>query len=105
MKHQYVVTYIKRTNLLDYMRGNEDTCADQIRCESARNAYYSKERDVRLILLIRYENGNAFCTIKCPINPLPVKGEFQVPSMHALNTFLVNHGWTKSDAFSSRMFE
>jgi len=106
MKHQYVVTYTKRTNLLDYMRGNYDDCADKhFHREEAMRNYYAKERNVRLVLLVRHEDGKCFCTIKCPINPLPVKGEFEVPSINVLHRFLVANGWVKSEAFSAKLFE
>ena len=48
MKHQYVVTYTKRTNLLDYMHGNRGNCAVMSFCrEDDAKQHYAKERDVR----------------------------------------------------------
>lgn len=104
MKHQYVVTYLKRTNLLDYMRANHGACDDRKLHKEMHN-HYAKERDVRLILLVRHEVGKCFCTIKCPINPLPVKGEFEVPTINVLHHFLAANGWVKSEAFSAKLFE
>lgn len=37
-------------------------------------AVYAEEREVRLILLVRFnEKGKPICRIKCPINPLPIE--------------------------------
>ena len=106
MNHQYVVTYIKRTNLLDYMRSNHDDCAEQYNYNAERmKQYYAEERDVRLILLVRHEDGRTLCKIKCPINPLPVKGEFEVPTMGALHYFLEVNGWHKSGVLSANLLK
>lgn len=105
MKHNYVVTFTKRTNLLEYM-ARDSYCGDKFNHNTERmQNYYAKERDVRLVLLARHENGRAFCTIKCPINPLPVKGEFEVPNMAVLYRFLEREGWTKVDFLSAQLFE
>lgn len=98
MKHQYVVTFVKRTSLLDYMQANSEKCSDM-------RSHYAKERDVRLIVLVRHEGGRSFCTIRCPINPLPVKGEFEVPRITALYHFLEANGWHKFDAFSANLLK
>lgn len=54
---------------------------------------YAKPRDVQLILLVRYEGNRIFCKVKCPINPLPVKGEFEAASLNAVISFLNNEEW------------
>lgn len=54
---------------------------------------YAKPRDVQLILLVRYEGNRIFCKVKCPINPLPIKGEFEAASLNAVISFLSNEGW------------
>ena len=64
--------------------------------------YYSRTRDIRLILLVRYErNGRGsrkvFCKINCPINPLPVKGEFETPSLGTIKKFLNEQGWEETE--------
>lgn len=61
---------------------------------------YAQKRDVRLILLIRYEKGKTFCKIKCPINPLPVRGEFEAVSVHEVVRFLDSQGWTATETIN-----
>lgn len=61
--------------------------------------HYSKDRDVQLILLYRHERGtdnasHIMCKIKCPINPLPIKGEFEVVSIAQIAQFLEREGWS-----------
>ncbi|MCI6806314.1 MAG: hypothetical protein MR912_12140 [Prevotella sp.] len=66
---------------------------------------------MNLVLLIRHEydrvagKNHIFCKVKCPINPLPVKGEFEVPSVNAIEHFLRDAGWTKTDVMNKRLFE
>lgn len=59
----------------------------------------SQPRDVQLILLVRYEyplnRSRIYCKIKCPINPLPIKGEFEVASLRQLIQLLEREGWKK----------
>lgn len=107
MKYQIVMTFIKRTNLLDFFDHNTDECVSlsghNPACHAGRMAareHYAKERDVRLILLVRYEGKRTFCAIKCPINPLPVTGEFEVPNINALQHFLKNDGWKKHESLN-----
>lgn len=54
---------------------------------------YATSRDVQLILLCRFDGAKIYCKIKCPINPLPVKGEFEVPSISCITKFLQQEGW------------
>lgn len=56
---------------------------------------YSKDRDVQLILLVRHEDG------KCPINPLPIKGEFHTGEMSKL---LKSMGRTYKEKVHGGMF-
>lgn len=66
--------------------------------------HYAVKRDVRLILLIRYENGKPFCKIKCPINPLPIRGEFEAVSIHEIVRFLNDAGWTHKETLNMELF-
>jgi hypothetical protein len=93
MKYQLVMTFIKRTNLLDFFDHNP---ADNLE----RREYYAHERDVRLILMVRMDGPRTFCKIKCPINPLPVTGEFEVPNINALQHFLKQAGWKKHESLN-----
>lgn len=82
------IIYTKHTNLMPWYNG---------RCDAPRNhtarEYYSKDRDVQLILLVRHEDGKCICRIKCPINPLPIKGEFQCVSTSEMTKLLTSMGW------------
>lgn len=93
MKYQLVMTFIKRTNLLDFFDHNP---ADNLE----HREHYAKERDVRLILMVRIDGQRTFCKIKCPINPLPVTGEFEVPNMGAIQHFLKSNGWKKHESLN-----
>lgn len=66
--------------------------------------HYSKEREISLYVLWRHENGKCFCKIKCPINPLPVKGEFEAPSIPAVKRFLFEQGWEEREVLNFHFF-
>lgn len=93
------IIYTKHTNLMPWYNG---------RCDDPRNPtareYYSKDRDVQLILLVRHEDGKCICRIKCPINPLPIKGEFQCVSTGEMSKLLKSMGWTYKEKVRSGMF-
>ena len=91
--------YEKATNLLDYYKGK-----GMIADGKAPSNYMLKEHDdIQLKVYVRYENKTGawgeiaghriMCLIDCPINPMPVKGEFEIPSWGALDAFLRKHGW------------
>lgn len=101
MKYSHVVTYVKRTNLLEYLKHHNEY---DYHCDKLRE-HYAKERPVRLVLSVRKDGNRTFCSIKCPINPLPVKGEFEVPNMAVIGRFLEREGWSKVDTISARLFE
>lgn len=99
--------FTQRTNLYQYMLANEDKCCemygvrpqDGITPEYERRsekmmAHYTKTKDIQLVLLVRREAGRTYCKIKCPINPLPIKGEFEVVSLRQMILFLKREGWT-----------
>lgn len=111
-KYHQAYIYTKRTNLLDYFHGNVDMFSPSFGGQmenspayKAQEKYYSHEREVRLILLVRFEGTKVFCRIKCPINPLPVCGEFEAPSSTAIGKFLDKNGWTFKEKFSAKLFE
>lgn len=113
------LVYHKRTTLDAYFKANEEkvlgitqgcTMRDPEtvkRCASR----YERIQDVRLILLVRYEyvatTGQycTFCKIKCPISPIPVKGEFEAPSLNAVKHFLVMCGWDLTETLPARLLE
>lgn len=67
-------------------------------------ALYAREREIQLILLVRFENGKCICRIKCPINPLPIKGEFQCVSTSEMSKLLTSMGWTYKAKYGIEMF-
>lgn len=93
MDRKVIVTFIKRTDLMEFRRHTQ--CVDP----AAPMEYYAKERDVRLVVTERItDDKRIFCRINCPINPLPVKGEFEIPSWGVLKRFLEANGWKLREA-------
>lgn len=87
--------FTKRDNLVKYFWGKPAL---------SNQEYYAREREVQLILLVRYEKGKCICCIKCPINPLPIKGEFEAPSIGAVSHTLQTMGWTYKEKLPLSMF-
>lgn len=52
------------------------------------------EREIQCVVLYRRDNEGFRCLIKCPINPLPVKGEFTAPSLNVVKRWFLDNGWT-----------
>lgn len=98
-KYTLVQVYTKKGNLLPWYHSQYGE-----QCLSSKE-YYAKERDIQLIVMFRFEGNRCFCKIKCPVNPLPVKGEFEVPSTEAIRHFLNANGWNFKQKFYPRMFE
>ena len=48
--------------------------------------------DKPLKLFVRYEGNKTFCKISCH-DPLPIKGEFEIPSLNGLKNLLIKNGW------------
>ena len=99
-KYTLVQIYTKKGNLLPWYHSQYDRQTTMSHAE-----YYAKERDIQLIAMFRFEGNRCFCKIKCPVNPLPVKGEFEVPSTGAISHFLNANGWSFKQKFYPRMFE
>ena len=117
MKYDRVLIFTKKGDLMKYL------CTDKVSMSfSNANAdsikqYYGQEREIQLIACLRWEdypvstrNGFAkrtkcFCKIRCPINPLPVRGEFEVASLEALRAFLKADGWTLKQDVHASMFD
>lgn len=100
MTTNYTCAYIftKHTDLLrwfhtNYSRMSENDYMSRSLGFDILQQRYAKPRDVRLVILVRYEGNKIFCKIKCPINPLPVKGEFEAASLNAIIKFLSNEEW------------
>lgn len=110
MNTKYKIAYIltKHTNLLQWFYENIKEPklggAEHQAWERMRERY-AKPQDVRLVLLLRYdEDGELHCRIRCPINPLPVKGEFVAPSLRCIVDFLCKNDWEIKEKISASMF-
>lgn len=84
-------TFVKTTNLSKWFE-TAIPCSDHPSYEHERQQY-AKERSVTLVVQAHYERNKTFCRIKCPVNPLPVKGWFETPSINVLKKHLVSLGW------------
>lgn len=100
------IIYTKHTNLMSWLQSNHPKfCTNGTTEQTQRiREYYSKDRDVQLILLVRHEDGKCICRIKCPINPLPIKGEFQCVSTGEMSKLLKSMGWTYKEKVHYGMF-
>lgn len=97
--YQYAYIYSKKGNLEDYLKTDKTLARYNYAPSEPAQRYYTNPREIRLILLIRndYANRKMYCRIKCPVNPLPVKGEFEVPSLASLRHFLEKDGWMQKE--------
>ena len=102
-KYTQAITFSKHTDLLPYWEAKCGDFSSRENWEKAK-AYYAEKRDVNLILQIRYVNSMPMCRIKCPINPLPIKGEFPVAHLGGLIGWLEKEGWKQNGNHSVRMF-
>lgn len=117
MKYDRVLIFTKQGNLMKYL------CTDKVsRSFSNANAdglkqHYGQEREIQLIVCLRWEDfpvstrkgivqiPKCFCKIKCPVNPLPVRGEFELASLEALRAFLKADGWKLKQDVCAGLFE
>lgn len=90
------IIFTKQDNLLKYFWGKSNLYSQE---------HYAREREVQLILLVRHEKEKCICRIKCPINPLPLKGEFEPVNAAAVQRLLVTLGWTFKEKIDLRMFQ
>ena len=91
VKYHGMYAFVKHTDLLQWFdrnyRYNDSSEFYQLRQR------YATPRDVHLVLLYRFEGNKTYCKINCPINPLPVKGEFEVPTVSRVIEFLQQQKW------------
>lgn len=105
-KYPVVKIFTKKGNLTDYLMTEKiyDGMFDGDPRPITRENY-AREREIQLILLKRFDGTKQYCKIKCPVNPLPVKGEFEVPRGATIEKWLMQNGWCLKDMFYTRMFE
>lgn len=99
------IIFTKRDNLLKWFSANDTFYAQGTDAYQRKRAVYAKEREIHLILLVRYEEGKPICRIKCPINPLPIKGEFEPVNVAAVQRLLVSLGWIFKEKINLHMFQ
>lgn len=113
--------YTKRDNLSKWFNANRSRFIVDGDLEYSFDFYkaedfYAQERDVQLILLVRHETvqdahgdtvTKCYCKIKCPINPLPIKGEFEAVTAAAVDKLLKSLGWHFKDKinFNSPLYK
>ena len=106
------IMYTKHTNLMPWLQSNYERFGTHGTTERIREMY-SKDRDVQLILLVRHEDvriggtikNKCICRIKCPINPLPIKGEFECVSTGEMTRLLASMGWKYKEKVHYSMFK
>lgn len=104
------IIYTKRDNLSKWFDINGYKYAQGANMEYSdtyqrMRAVYATEREIQLILLVRHEENKCICRIKCPINPLPIKGEFQCVSTSEMTKLLASMGWKYKEKVHSGMFK
>lgn len=117
MKYDRILVFTKNGNLLDYLNTDKVMRSFSNANHEGLKESYGKERKIQLIARFRWEDfpvstikgivrmPKCFCNIKCPVNPLPVKGEFEVPSMDSMRAFLKVNGWELKQDVSSEWFK
>lgn len=105
------IIYTKHDNLLKWFDVNVTRCdTDDYR---RLRDHFAQDREVQLILLVRHEDirigdtikSKCICRIKCPINPLPIRGEFECVSTGEMTKLLASIGWKYKRKVHSSMFE
>lgn len=98
-KYSSIMTFTKKGNLLAFAsRKGMDISKRSVQ------DIYGREREIQLVASIRVDNGKIYCQIKCPVNPLPIKGEFEIVSPNELRKLLENLGWEFVGIQSIRFF-
>ena len=107
-KYHRIIRFEKETDLLPYLYSTGQRFRDSNgNIPSHIIDYYAKKRNVGLILLVRYDNElkKYCCKVKCPVNPLPVCGEFAVPMLATILGWLKANGWERKESYHYTMFE
>lgn len=86
-----ILSFVKTTNLSRWF----DVNVEHFGCHDydGLKQRYAKEREVQLVVQCCVKHDKIFCRIKCPINPLPVVGWFETPSVSCLRRHLEALGW------------
>ena len=105
-QYSLIYTFTKKANLLEYFTNKISLQCDSQEQYTHMREYYAREREVQLVCMFRWEKDRCFCRIRCPINPLPVKGEFETPGSTAqVVDFLEKQGWNFQQKFHYSMLK
>ena len=108
MKYNVVHQFVKNGSLLDYfqVKSGEMHFVSEAQYDRQRELY-ARERSISLYAMVRFDRNKqtAYCKIKCPVNPLPIKGEFELANERVLCQFLENLGWRYTQKIVLDMFE
>lgn len=101
--YQVAYIYTKRNNLSKWFasKGCQRRIAEDSDAYQRLKNHYEQERIIELVMLVRHEDiriganiyHKRYCKIKCPINPLPIKGEFEITSAADMGRLLMSMGW------------
>ena len=111
MKYDIVYQFAKKGNLLDYFNQKSDKMHFATAEQYDRwQEYYAQEREINLYAMVRYkivpdEQTQVICKIKCPVSPIPAKGEFELPGEHALFKCMQDNGWQFKQKIPLHMFD
>lgn len=111
MQYDRVLVYTKKGNLLSYLRTDKVMRSCPKANVEGLERYYGEERNIQLVAKIRWESNGQYgkekciCKIQCPVNPLPVKGEFELPCLDSLRMFLKANGWELKQDMCSGWFK
>lgn len=85
----YVFVFQKQGTLAEFYKTN--TYGERGHREEI---FANMQRDVQLVLHCGVDDhANLVARIQCPVNPLPVKGDFHCHSFRVVQNFLLKSGW------------
>ena len=107
--YPYAIHFTKMDTLKEYASTDKFYDA-RGNVTQATKEHYDTPQIISLTVSYRWDSSREhgrrlMCRINCPISPLPVKGEFQAPSLKALRKFLIKAGWTLQGTVETRLFE
>lgn len=91
------IIFTKHTDLMPWFESKYPRMSDEYISSVGFNQFKrdcARIRDVQLILLVRYDGIHTYCKIKCPISPMPIRGEFEAATLMSVIKFLEMQGWT-----------
>ena len=111
INYNVVETFTKWADLRPWFKANLSSFMS-LSTESYKRAkeFYARPRKVELKLRIRYERSRdgrkkVIGKIDCPINPLPIRGEFEIATLNGMENFLIKEGWSYQSSELSHWFE